>query len=411
MAKKSPLAYRGGLRFVAPHLYSLLTGTSLQPNLLTWGAVGLGEDPADSKRVLVWGVDVGEGASTAGASLIRSVLGSTSHIQPRLGPSQTQTQSLLRARGSQLMSLILRRQRSSHRLRLQSLLCAREVLTASSAPVPVPCLRVPADATLVPASDVLVVLAPVPVPRRRVPADATLVPASEVLAVTAPVPVPRRRVPADATLVPASEVLAVPAPVPAPRRRLLADVPCVPASEVLAVPAPVPVPRRRVPADATLSPVSEVLSVPAPVPAPVPVPRRRVPADASMVPASEVFAVSAPVPAPVPAPVLVPRQRIPVDPLWFRSLRSSRCQLRLLPHVRRLRSEHLPSAPDRSSDHPSEELPCLAPDRPSEPQNSAFERPRRRWTENLGTSWIASSGYPLLPPVAVHVLGRLASGP
>ncbi|CAB1437810.1 unnamed protein product [Pleuronectes platessa] len=121
---------------------------------------------------------------------------------------------------------------------------------------------------------------------------------------------PSERLPAGVSPLQASEVLAASALVPAPRRRLLADVPCVPASEVLAVSAPVPVPRRRVPADATLVPASEILAVPAPVPAPRP----------------------------------------------------------------GLRWELLPSAPDRSSDHPPEELPCLAPDRPSEPQNSAFER-------------------------------------
>ncbi|CAB1433777.1 unnamed protein product [Pleuronectes platessa] len=81
-------------------------------------------------------------------------------------------------------------------------------------------------------------------------------------------------------------------------------------------------------------------------------PRRRVLAVAILVPASEVPAV----PAPVPTPVPVPRPG--------------------------LRSELLPSAPDRSSGWPPEDLPCLAPDRPPgrppEPQNSVPERPRLR---------------------------------
>ena len=77
--------------------------------------------PSSIKRLLVWTMDVGEGASTAEASLSRSMLTGTSRLQPRLGPSQTQ--SLLRTRGSQL-SLTLRRQRSSLWRRLKSLLRA-----------------------------------------------------------------------------------------------------------------------------------------------------------------------------------------------------------------------------------------------------------------------------------------------
>ncbi|CAB1422038.1 unnamed protein product [Pleuronectes platessa] len=150
-----------------PHLYSLLRGTSHQPHppTGTWGAVGLLGDPAASKRLLVWVVDVGEGALTAEASL-SSLLRGTSHLQFRLCRS---LQSLSRAGGSQQTPLWFRHWRASQ----------------VPAPVPVPRRRVPADTTLVPASEVLAVHAPFPalirVPRRRVPADAILVPGAYLL--------------------------------------------------------------------------------------------------------------------------------------------------------------------------------------------------------------------------------------
>ncbi|CAB1424281.1 unnamed protein product [Pleuronectes platessa] len=121
-----------------------------------------------------------------------------------------------------------------------------EVL-AAPAPVPVPRRRLPADVSHSQTSEVLTAAsASVPVPRRRLLADIPCVPASEVFASLSRA----GGVPADATLVPVSEVFAVPAPVPAPvsapvpvpRRRVPADATLVPASEIRAVPAPVPAP-------------------------------------------------------------------------------------------------------------------------------------------------------------------------
>ncbi|CAB1426144.1 unnamed protein product [Pleuronectes platessa] len=47
----------------------------------TWEDGGLLVNPAASKRHLVWVVDIGEGASTAGASLFSSLLTGTSYLQ------------------------------------------------------------------------------------------------------------------------------------------------------------------------------------------------------------------------------------------------------------------------------------------------------------------------------------------
>ncbi|CAB1442456.1 unnamed protein product [Pleuronectes platessa] len=252
------------------------------------------------------------------------------------------------------------------------------------------------------ALEILAVPASVPAPRRRLLADVSHPPTSEVLAVaSAPVPAPRQRLLADVSHSPTSEVLTVASASVPQSRRPPADVYHSPTSEVLPVAsAPVPAPRRRLPVDVSRSPTSVVLTAAS---ATVPVQRGRVQADPTLVPASEVFAVPAPLPAPVRAPVPVQRRRVPADATLVPASENLAVPAPVLAPRPWLRSELLPSAPVRSSGHPPEELQCLAPDRPSELQNSVPEQPRSRRAGALDTSRRPSSDSPLLPPVSVHV--------
>ncbi|CAB1450258.1 unnamed protein product [Pleuronectes platessa] len=323
------------------HLYSLLRGTSHQPHPLTgtWGAVGLVGDPAASKRLLVWVVDVGEAALQQSAQRhqpppVPTGLQSPVPAPRRRSPADVSSSDGRGPHSGVGSSPCSAPEWSSQRRRLQSLFHAGWV-----------------------------------------PADATLVLVSEVLAVPAPVPAPRLRFLADVSHPPMSEVLtAACIPVHAPRRRFPADVPLLQASEVLTSSASVPVPRRRPPADvspvrADVPPFQES-EVPAESAA-VPVPHRRVQAEVPPVQALEVFA--APIMGPVPPADPAPRPGLRSAP-FCAALERPRC-------------------------------------RPPEPQRSVPERPQSRPPELRGMSQSPSSGSPLLPPVAVHVLGRLASGP
>ncbi|CAB1421581.1 unnamed protein product [Pleuronectes platessa] len=323
-----PAACRGGLRLVAPHLYSLLTGTSLQNHLLTgtWGAVGLGEDPAASKKVLVWGVDGGEGRGGIHSRSLSLQKPTHRHQPPpaRLGRSQFLSSS----RGHRQTPLLFWRRRSSRRL-LQSLPRAGGSR---------------ANATPVPASEVLIAPAPVPVPRWKFSADVLPVLASGS----------SRHLLQSLSHTGGSRLTSLLFRHQRSSRRLLQSLPHAGGSRLTSLLF------RQASADTTPVEASEA---PAEC-APVPVPRRRVQAGVARFLALAVLA------APILFPVTV---ATPVP----------------APHAG-LRSEPLFSAPDWSPGRLSEELSCFAPDwpqgHPPEPKNSALERPQGRPPEPLNSA-------------------------